>query len=159
MQTIFETGGNLIDLTPAQLIQVQTLEANGNGFAAVYARNIRIALGETGYEEPVLLPDPYKSAAAVEEYQNIMEAEAPGMLQVYPNPADDFVTVSYTSDKADERCTLRIINLDGHTATILHCNPSNNQFIVDTHTWAPGVYLISLEVDGKPVESIKFTVL
>lgn len=157
LKSVFETGGNLIDLTPAQLSQVQTLEANGNGFAAVYARNIRIALGETDYEEPVLLPDPYKSAAAVEEYQNIMEAEAPGMLQVFPNPAKDFVILGYALEN-ETNGTIEVRDIKGTLVYNRDFSGKQDQLTVSTSKWIAGTYVINLMIGDKTIETVKLTI-
>jgi hypothetical protein len=67
--------------------QLLTLMNTGNGLPSVFARNILLSLDETEYLEAVILPDPYKSARAEENYQAGLQAQTPALISVKPNPA------------------------------------------------------------------------
>ena len=120
--------------------------------------NILIALDEADYHEPVLLPDMYKSAEAVEAYRALMDAEAPSLLEVFPNPGKDFVIVSYSFD-TETQGTITISDMQGQPVHNMSFSGKKDQVTIVTGSWTAGVYVINLTVDGKTLESVKFTLV
>jgi hypothetical protein len=158
LKSVFETGNNIFDISPVQISQVQNLEANANGFASVYARNILIALDEIEYEEPVVLPDQFKSSAMAEAYHKIMDAEAPKMMEVYPNPGKDFVILGYRLEN-ETAGRIEIRDMSGTLLKNISFNGKQDQVTVTTATWAPGTYLVNLVVGEENLETLKFTLI
>jgi hypothetical protein len=150
--------GGIEALTAAQLTTLQSMADAHSGPASVYARNILIALDEADYHEQVLLPDMYKSVEAVEAYHALLNAEAPAMLEVFPNPGKDFVIVSYSFD-TETQGAISIIDIKGQPVHNMSFSGKKDQVTIVTDAWTAGVYVINLTVDGKTLESVKFTLV
>jgi hypothetical protein len=100
-----------------------------------------------------------KSAQAFEEYQELLNTEPPKQLEIYPNPSDDYVIISYKLEMEKPGYAIRISDLNGNTIKSYNVNNQQDQLVVDTQYWKPGVYIATLEINGNPAESIKFTIL
>ncbi len=148
---------NSIDvLSTAQVSQLQSMVADETGFASVYARNILLALGESDYEEPVILPNRLKSTAAEEAYNELLNTPAPKMLEVYPNPGKDFVILGYQLDK-ESQGMIEIRDISGTLMQSIPFKGMQDQLTLVTTNWSPGIYVLSLVVGDKVLETTKFT--
>lgn len=151
--------GNIIDsLTGSQISELQTLEAEGTLTAQAYARNILLALDEIEYEEPVLFPDFTKSSQAIEEYEKLINTKPPQMLEVFPNPSSGYVIIGYNLE-TEVDCSIEIKDVTGKTVQTLTSTGKQDQITVVTVNWTPGVYIATLFIDGKSIESCKFTLV
>jgi len=155
---LYENGNTIASLTENQISQLQTLEAEGTLTAQVYARNILLALDEIEYNEPVLFPDFTKSSQAIEEYGKLINTKPPQMLEVYPNPSSGYVIIEYNLEKA-EGCKIEISGMTGKTIQTLATSGKQDQITVVTENWKPGTYIATLFIDGKVIESCKFTII
>jgi len=151
-KTIFETDS-------IQLNQLLQMESAHEGIAAVYARNILLALNHIEYEEPVVLPNMMKSSQAIAEYRKLINAEPPKQMELYPNPSDDYVIITYSLEVDEPGCTIGISDLNGMHIHTIDITNMQDQVVVDTQNWKPGVYIATLKKNGNPVESFKFTIL
>nr|NQU91320.1 T9SS type A sorting domain-containing protein [Bacteroidota bacterium] len=158
LKGLFETGNSLEDLSTAQIGQLQGIVTDKTGFASVYARNILMAIDELEYEEPVILPDHMKSSEAEEAYQELLSTLAPKMLEVYPNPSKDFVILGYKFDK-ETRGMIEIRDVAGRLMESIPFTGMQDQVTVTTRGWTPGVYVLSLIIQDKVIETTKFTLI
>lgn len=150
---------SILEVDSLQLNQLLAMEATQQGQASVYARNILLALNEIEYDEPIILPDPLKSAQAYEDYQELLNVKPPKQIEVYPNPSDGYVIISYKLEMDKPGYSIRITDLNGKTIKTIDINNQIDQVIIDTQNWKPGVYIGTLELNGNPTESVKFTIL
>nr|NQU89255.1 T9SS type A sorting domain-containing protein [Bacteroidota bacterium] len=127
--------------------------------ASVYAKNILISLGEMTYEEPILMPDLYKSSEAIEEYNQLLASEPPSLLEIYPNPAKDYLIIGYTLDMTEVNGVVEIKNLKGELVTTIPFTEPVDKHTVLTQNWKSGTYIVTLVVNGKVMESIKFILI
>lgn len=133
-------------------------DANQQGQASVYSRNILLALNEIDYDEPILLPDILKSSEALEAYQDLMRTEPPKFLKVKPNPANDYIIVEYSLDKI-ENSAIEIVDINGKPVIKYSVYQEENQEVIDTRDWKAGIYLAIIKTNGNILESVKFTVI
>jgi len=70
-----------------------------------------------------------------------------GQLRLFPNPANDFVTVDYRIDKAFNQGEMRISNQLGQVLMRKPIRKEQDQVIV-RHGLEPGFYLLELNIDG-----------
>jgi hypothetical protein len=155
---LYENGNTIDSLTGNQISELQTLEAEGTLTAQAYARNILMALDEIEYEEPVLFPDFTKSSKAIEEYEKLINTKPPQMLEVYPNPSSGYVIIGYNLE-TEVDCSIEIKDVTGKAIQTLATNGKQDQITVVTENWIPGVYIATLFIDGKSIESSKFTLV
>lgn len=65
-------------------------------------------------------------------------------VTLFPNPANDFITVKANSDMNIQSIT--VCNIYGQHINVLTCN--SNEFILKTETWQSGVYFLLINIDG-----------
>jgi len=152
-KSVFEADSNQI----AMLID---MEASQVGKASVYARNILLALDQIEYEEPIILPDLLKSAEAMYEYKELLKKvnNAPEYIKVQPNPAKDYIIVEYELEQ-EANLTVEINDISGILKYSKNTTGKQDQHIVDTRNWNAGIYIVSLKINGKLIESVKFTII
>ncbi|NCA86861.1 MAG: T9SS type A sorting domain-containing protein, partial [Clostridia bacterium] len=127
--------------------------------AATYARNVLVMLHQTEYDEPIQIPDLFKSTSAEVQYRNVLSSTAPSVLEVYPNPAKDYVMIKYAADEQSSKRTLEIRNLKGELIREVPMTQAENTITVITRGWNAGTYVVSLAINGKTTESTKFTII
>ena len=81
--------------------------------------------------------DSSKVTTGIKGAENLIEA-------IYPNPANDYVTVSL---KSSERATIRLYNIMGQVVKTIYTNEQKN--VISTKDLSAGMYLVSVEQNGK----------
>jgi hypothetical protein len=89
----------------------------------------------------------------------LRSATAPSVLEVYPNPAKDYVMIKHAADEQSSRRTLEIRNLKGELIREFPMTQAENTVTVITRGWNAGTYIVSLAANGKTTESTKFTII
>jgi hypothetical protein len=140
------------------LLDVWDIMDAQSGHASVFARNILLALGETAYAEPVILPDLYKSTEALEAYHKLLETEAPKYIRVKPNPAKDYIVIGYLLEKEGD-ILIEVSNFNGLVQYSNRATQNQDELTIDTRGWKPGLYIVSLMQNDKLIESTKFTLI
>ena len=156
--TIKQGNGNILYPDSTQQQQLWDIALADSSGAGVYARNLLVSLDETTYNEPIVLPDMYKSTRALEDYNKLLQSALPRFMKVFPNPASEYVILEYELE-TDVKASIHIQDVKGNTIQSLNTKNQHDQITVITHNWMPGIYIASLSVNGKIVESNKFTVL
>lgn len=129
-----------------------------NGVAGSYARNVLLALEQTSYDEPVILPDLFKSSQANDEFEKMLKTPSPKFISVKPNPAKDYLIIEYATEKTGN-IFIEITNLERNQVYGNNFIESTNQLMVDTRNWKAGLYVVSLYQSGKLIDSEKFTLI
>jgi hypothetical protein len=154
------SGENILEADSAQTVVLNNIQDGGFGAAKAYARNILLALDEMVYEEPIILPDLFKTSEAIDAYEDLLSKaiDAPGFIKVYPNPAKDFMMIAYELE-SETTATVKVSDINGKPfySKVLHNR--TDQFVIDTRQWKVGLYIATLRVKGDIVESVKFTVI
>ena len=158
LKGLLESGNGLDSLSGAQILQLQEIDADETGFASVYARNILLAIDELEYQEPIILPNSMKSAEVEEAYHEVLNSKAPTMLEVYPNPSKDFIILAYQFDK-ETKGMIGIRDISGKPVQSIPFDGIQDQVTVTTRGWTAGVYVLSLVVNDKVIETTKFTLV
>ncbi|MFU8842942.1 MAG: T9SS type A sorting domain-containing protein, partial [Bacteroidales bacterium] len=157
MGLLQQMDGSLPD--SAQAAALFALLGQENGKAPVYARNILIAAGLLAYEEPVIYPDPYKSSKEIEFERLVKLAGEHRMIEVFPNPAGSYFIVKWEVEKPANHMEVRLTSSTGQAVMKMPVSGSENQQIVPTQGIKAGVYVVSLHVGGKTLDSVKITIV
>ena len=80
------------------------------------------------------------------------------MLELRPNPAKDFVTVYYRTDKIKEQKEMRLMDLNGKVLQSIALKYSEDQVVFSLREYAVGTYIISLYANGKIQASEKLII-
>jgi len=54
---------------------------------------------------------------------------------------------------------LEIKDVNGKTIRSINTSQKQDQVTVTTEDWKPGLYIATLKIDGKSIESVKFTLV
>jgi hypothetical protein len=155
---VMQSDSGWFSATTGQIQQLVALE-QATAPASAYARGVLVFLDEIDYLEPILIPDLLKSSTAEETFQQMLATAPPSILELYPNPAKDYLIVGYTLDMEEVKGTIEIKNLKGEQVTSIPFTRAVDKLTVVTRGWKPGTYILSLTLKGKVMESAKFTLI
>jgi hypothetical protein len=115
-------------------------------FAA--ARSIMVAHNMLEYDEPYLVPDLNKSIEVNKPNlkPNVFEAAS---LKVYPNPANEFVTIEYNTGADVSQAVIEVIDESGRRIYNKNLGRQFDQLILDTRNFKPGNYIVRLVSGSK----------
>ena len=151
---------SIYNLNEQELLLLEDLETMGNGAAKVYARNIRLNLGLSAYQEPYIFPNLNKSSAAQLAEQKIMQSLNDfHYITVFPNPTKNYIIVDYTLDKPYDKALLQLTNLSGKIIYSQNIYGDKDQIHIDIRNYKAGNYMLSLIVDNKVLETIKVSII
>jgi hypothetical protein len=109
--------------------------------------------------EQYIFPDLNKSTFAEFEEQKILQSiEEFKHLNVFPNPARDYLNYEYQVDKIFDNASVQITDLSGKVIYSKQIIQNMDSEIIDTRNFVSGNYLMSIIVDGKILESISFNI-
>jgi len=158
LTSVKQSQGNILNPSASQRQQLWNMAMADSSKAGVYARNLLVALGDTTYHEPIILPDLYKSTLAQASYEDLLNVQGPSLLNIFPNPASGYVILEYKLE-TEMPATISIHDMKGVRIKSVNTSGQQNQLTVITRDWLPGVYLVGLHVNGKLIASTKFTVV
>ena len=142
----------------------QLTELLGNAPEPVksFARNILIANNAIEYHEPYLYDDGLKSSG-IKKNHRMGPPTKQVSLQVFPNPAKDYIIVKYNlaNELADtpEKTILEIVTTTGQLVKSLTLYNAVGQIVISTKTLISGVYTIQIKGISKKAEITKFTIV
>jgi len=90
--------------------------------------------------------------------RGIRKVQKASMLELRPNPAKDFVTVYYRTDKIKEQKEMRLMDLNGKVLQSIALKYSEDQVVFSLREYAVGTYIISLYANGKIQASEKLII-
>ena len=143
----------------ATVSSLQSIANLNCGLPGVYARNLLIAAGKITFQEPVILPDTSLKEAKKTKFRGVKESGDASILTVYPNPAQDYFVVKIKSDKFKGRGLINLYDGKGKTIQSYAFTGKQNQVIFPTGTLKTGFYLLTLEAEGKRLDSVKIAVI
>ncbi|MCD4744961.1 MAG: hypothetical protein K8R58_01530, partial [Bacteroidales bacterium] len=165
----------IIAIDSIQVVILETLAQNNSRFPGAYARNILIAAGLLDYEEPIIIPDLLKSSKInADEPCTEKEAEQSGILNIFPNPAKDKITVRLPEFTAEEchfgTFTSRHYNYRYYKNSVLCIydifgrqlreislkDVKGDEIETDVSTFSTGIYLIALFENDKIMAKGRF---
>ena len=150
---------SIIQVDGSQVDKLFDIAEGDHGMVSAYARNILHWKGVINYKEPILLPENLKSGNKNPLYKGIDLNK--GVIKLFPNPAKDFITVEYNlSDlyREPQKIVIFVNSADGKQVDTRIADNLQDQFILETSTYKPGVYVLSLKVKDKIIHTAKFTV-
>lgn len=112
------------------------------------ARSIMVAHNLLEYNEPYLIPDLTKSIEVkkINLKPNAFEAAS---LKVYPNPANEFVTIEYNTGADVSQAVIEVIDESGRRVYNNNLGRQFDQIILDTRNFKPGNYIVRLVSGSK----------
>jgi type IX secretion system substrate protein len=75
-----------------------------------------------------------------------------------PNPAKDYVILEYQLEMPGD-AEIRLLDIEGSLMQTIKVNEIHEQVIVNTSSWIPGIYIATLNTNGKKLQSVKFAIV
>jgi len=149
------TWGNISDFTKSLLIDYSV---NDRGLPGSIATAIRLHFDSTFvYDEPIYTYDDdttSRMAKLIKKVNKPLSEET--YLKISPNPANEYIIVSYNITSAINGLRLFIIDASGKTLFEKELNKAKDQQILTVKNYANGNYICTLFNNGKPIKSEKF---
>jgi hypothetical protein len=121
------------------------------------ARNVLVENGLMDYTEPIYLSDNLKSAIVIpEKTQNQISCDE--RLKIFPNPAQDYIIVSYDLCGLTGNFQIIISYLEGRPLFQQKIIGVKNQYIISTEKLSSSLYFIQLASDHNTIETKSFLI-
>lgn len=158
LSNVHSSGRNIRNLTESEINSIQDIADNGEGIAKVRACNLISSV--TGVECNYNFRLPEESNQSFKTDKQIAPKKNPLLpsINVFPNPAKDYVEFSFTLPISADEGTLTISNVTGVIVHQQQLNSKYGQVAVDTREWSQGTYAYSLTSNGKTVSNQKFVI-
>jgi len=148
-------------LNPCQLdsSSVQSLFQIMNSnlpFISSYARGMLLRGRFMEFTEHVAFPQNAKSYPAY-FFLDPQKHDFPNddQLVLFPNPSGDYVIAYFNSIEFNECGRIKIANLQGKELEIITLDSRQNQVVINLSSFSNGLYLVSLIINNKPIQSEK----
>jgi hypothetical protein len=153
---------SIFELTPVQLTTMWSLMQNGNDPVKSFARNVLIAGKHYSYNETVILPDETKSSKQRGRVIKNGEISVSNFMKLYPNPARQFIIFEYNLKdryKSGQSGKLFLTNAEGKQVESLMIYKQQDQALISTSSLPAGLYICTISLDGKSLESQRVVVV
>ncbi len=148
----------IYEIDSSQKADLYTILNSATGKLKSLARSLLIITDTLTYNEPVLQPDPNKSAEIdMSGDQGFFNYKA-NKLFVYPNPAKNYVIIESELPIIYNNSYLVIYDITGTMINKIKIDSHVTRKIINTDEFSSGQYIVSLLVNDKTEESVKFTI-
>ena len=153
VQTWKQNGTSLDRLADSDVSALNTM-AQKDGPVAVRAQALLVLNDAWGRVEPVYLPTESSGKSLTESPSDAVVPT--DYLELFPNPAVDYTTVSYKSEGAG---TFQLTDMSGRLVLQQAFEAGQDEQVLDIRELPSGSYLGTMYVDGKPLGSAKLSIV
>ena len=147
---------NVRETDSTQKAVLYDIVQNAHGMVQALARNILIKTDGLVYNEPYLLPDTNTNKSAVAYLSNNSRFwKIDNYFTLYPNPANNYITLEYKLELTAKKPVIEIYTLEGIHVNTFRLFNNQGVKIIDLRDYTPGTYLIRLSDNGKTLQSAK----
>jgi len=141
-------GKSITEPDSLQLILLYYLYNTNNQLKAT-VRNLLRFTDTLNYSEPYLTVDTSMKLSKV-KWRPIGNTTSQGELRIYPNPTRNYFVVDFSGLNLDnEELLLEVYGIEGKPINSFTVNAFSSFKVIDTRTWKPGTYVVSLINQGK----------
>ena len=160
MLTLQSEGKDFSQIDSTQKVTLYDMMDNTGGLLHAYTRNLLIKTDGLEYNEPYVLPDTSSTKSAkVKTHYDVIRNMAADYLKLYPNPAENYITIEYKMPYGYDKAIVEIVDITGIKKEIYRLSGSWGEKIVDLRSYNSGTYAIRLWGNNKLLQSKKFTKL
>lgn len=149
---------NIFLLNGSEQNAVQDLADNGEGIAKVRACNLLGFVYGTECDYDKVFPQE-KQYFKTEKIPAGKDNPLLPSINVFPNPAKDYVEFGYNLPSGALEGTLSITDIKGVVVHRQQLSTKYGQIAIDTREWQQGTYLYALTANGKSVFNQKFVLI
>ena len=119
-----------------------------------------LANGLSDYEEPLVLPDPYKSMETRKYYSKLDFDEVEStFLRVYPNPTRQYFIAEYHLERDYQDLYIEILDITATSLRSIKIEGQQNQTVIPAKEFKPGIFLVRLIAGGVVLDTQKITII
>jgi hypothetical protein len=153
-----QEGNSHMNPDSLQKIALYNIYNDSKGSLKALVKNVLINADTLTYHEPYLSIDTTRKAAKT-VIRPIEDNKNNNHFSVFPNPSSDYFVIDFSEIKTlDEKISIQVNNMEGKIVDRCRVNSNIGNKIIDTRTWKPGVYTISLSTSDKIYKSGKVTI-
>lgn len=131
---------------------------NSHLLPGIYARNLLINHGLLEYEETIYLSESLKDAP-VSASSELPARENPKFIKVYPNPAGSYLIIEYDLRSTISEAVILISDINGRILDTFVLEDKQNQRLIDTDPFSPGLHILQLYNNGVLSETHKLQII
>ena len=156
--TIQEDSNLIFNLNNSRSTSLQNIYESNDYIPSIYARNLLIASGKINYDEPIILPDESLKSSKRYKYRGISSQNNSHILEIHPNPANEYFIIKYSLDKLFENGQIIIIDNLKRKLFSFPIKERQNQILLSATKIISGNYYVVLFGNGKVIDKIIFTI-
>lgn len=161
LKTLMAQNKDILQIDSSQVVQLLTLYGKVSEPVLSFIRNILIANNVFYYYEPIIIPDETKSEPVNDQIKTSHISKGCS-LKVFPNPSDHYIIAEYNTGNisfSNNEFFLTIVSLEGRTVESRIIEKPQDQVLIITNDYKPGIYFCSLKSGNKIFITRKFTVI
>ena len=156
LETLITNNMDYTVVSSAQKAKLYEL-INCDNFVAAYARTILYMVDTTfTYNEPIYIPD--EPLRISKPFKKHLKAKENILLNVYPNPAQDYFIVEFDITDKLSQAVIEINDITGHKIQDVLLNTNKGQKLINTKQFAKGIYICCLKNNGKNIGQSKVVI-
>ena len=162
LKSIKAQNKDILDVDSSQIIQLQTLYSQASEPVESFVRNILIANNVFYYFEPILIPEDSTKSTLERKSLKTSHFAQECYLKVFPNPARHYIIAEYNTHKissGNNEILLTITSSVGKIIETRMLSKPQDQQLIETVDYKPGLYFCSLKSGNKILVSRKFTII
>lgn len=154
-----QVGNSHMNPDSLQKIALYQTHDNANDNLKALIKNVLTIADTLTYHEPYLSIDTTQKVAKT-IFRPIYNENPINQLHIYPNPADNYFIVDFSGIiTMDDIITIQVSNMEGKIVNRYNINSNIGIKVVDTRTWIPGFYMISLRTSDNIIMAGRVTIL
>jgi hypothetical protein len=156
---ILQNDRTWLDITESEKGQLQNIAYNSSDDAAFQARSILCFFFDECIEEIIDITNTSSGRVIQVEDAMLELTQSLTNLNVYPNPATDYVNFDYELPEYIEKATVIITSITGKVIKEFDINDAEGQLLWDTRTIENGIYFYALKRGDKTLASGKVSIM
>jgi len=161
LKSLYSQNQDIYHLDSSQCLLLTTLCVEASEPVSSFARNILIASNIVDYFEPIFLPDDLKSTPGRDILRTSHFSKG-CYLKIFPNPAKRYIIVEYNTSEVtsgESAILLTIASSDGKILETRTLTRFQDQQLIETLDYEPGLYLCRITSGKQVFVSGKFTII
>jgi hypothetical protein len=154
LQTLEDSNWQANQMDSISVSMLFDLKESGNSQLNSLARGLLVNGGFYKYTETTNFPYFTKSSRILpDQNKEDLITTKEERLRLFPNPAGDYVIVSYSFDLTYKYGEIRLIDLKGNELRNYYIKSGKDQIVIDLKAYPNGFYMISLNFKNQVLES------
>ena len=148
---------SMLMLDSMQIVNLNAIEQGSEGMMKVYARNLLYGIhGFTDYSEPYQLPQQGLKDSKIKWVK--IAAPAENSLNLYPNPANNYVIAEYFLKDQNSRCITRLFDNAGELLQEFPVSASHGYIKFNLNGFTSGMYICNIMCGNETLNSMKLII-